>query len=87
MANLELFDEKLGKSLSQNLTAKELAECIIVAALESEFGRSFTLNAGFAKMVKTLADSIVTNPELRRQALAVASTYIKNNHGHKKDFT
>lgn len=71
--------------MDPNLTAKELAERIVIAALESEFGKSFTLTAGFAKMVNTLADSIVTNPDLRRQTLAVASTYIKKNRGNKKD--
>lgn len=87
MPNLDNFEEKLEKSIDPNLTAKELAERIVVAALESEFGKSFTLSAGFAKMVNTLADSIVTNPELRRQTLAVASVYIKKNRGNKKDIT
>ena len=85
MPNLDHFEEKLEKSIESNLTAKELAERIVIAALESEFGKSFTLSRGFDKMVNTLADSIVTNPELRRQALAVASTYIKKNRGSTKD--
>lgn len=87
MPNLVNFEEKLEKALDPNLTAKELAERIVTAALESEFGKSFTMSRGFAKMVNTLADSIVTNPELRRQALAVASAYIKKNRGNKKDIT
>ena len=87
MPNLDTFEEKLGSTLDPNLTAKELAERIVTAALESEFGKSFTISRGFAKMVSTLADSIVTNPELRRQALAVASVYIKRNRGNKKNIT
>jgi hypothetical protein len=87
MPNLGLFEEKLQNTLDQNLSAKELAERIVVAALESEFGKSFTMSRGFAKMVNTLADSIVTNPELRRQALAVASTYINKNRGNKTSIT
>ncbi|MBU0671851.1 MAG: hypothetical protein KJ732_02355 [Candidatus Margulisbacteria bacterium] len=87
MPNLEAFKSKLEKNLTANLTAKELAECIVFAALESEYGRNFTLSAGFAKMVNTLADSIVTNPELRRQALAIASLYIKNNSDSQKSIT
>jgi len=87
MPNLDNFEEKLEKSINPNLSAKELAERIVSAALESEFGRSFTLSPGFAKMVNTLADSIVTNPDLRRQALAVASVYIKKNRGNTKDLT
>ncbi|MFH1347270.1 MAG: hypothetical protein ABIH22_01120 [Candidatus Margulisiibacteriota bacterium] len=87
MPNIDNFKDKLERSLDSNLTAKELAERIVLAALESEYGKSFTLSAGFAKMVNTLADSIVTNPELRRQALAVASFYVKKNSGNKKDLT
>ena len=85
MPNLDIFEEKLGEIIDPSLSAKELAERIVVAALESEYGRSFTLTAGFAKMVNTLADSIVTNPELRRQSLAVASIYISKNRDHQKD--
>ena len=85
MPNLDHFEEKLEKLIDSNLTAKELAERIVIAALESEFGKSFTLTAGFDKMVNTLANSIVTNPDLRRQTLAVASTYIKKNRGSTKD--
>jgi hypothetical protein len=79
MQNIINFQEKLGNLIEPTLTAKGLAECIVIAALESEYGKSFTLNRGFARMVSVLADSIVANPELRRQALAVASTYFKQN--------
>jgi hypothetical protein len=57
-------------------SARELVEKIVKSALEVEYGASFTVNAGFAKMVSKITDSIVTNPELRRQALSVASVYI-----------
>ena len=84
MPNLDNFKNKLEQTLHANLTAKELAERIVLAALESEYGRGFTLTPGFAKMVDTLADSIVANPELRRQALAVASSCINDS---KKSLT
>ncbi|MDD5382900.1 MAG: hypothetical protein PHH60_04515 [Candidatus Margulisbacteria bacterium] len=88
MPSIDTFNEKLSTMLDANLTAKELAERIVIAALESEFGRSFTLTAGFAKMVNTLADSIVTNPDMRRQALAIASIYIsKNRDNDQKNIT
>lgn len=77
MPNINTFEEKLKDSIDANLPAKELAKRIVVAVLESEYGKTFTLTSGFAKMVNTLADSIVTNPDLRRQTLAVASAYIK----------
>jgi hypothetical protein len=77
MPNFELFEQKLASNLSPALSAKELAERFVVAALEAEYGRSFTMTPGFAKMVDTLAEMIVTNPDLRRQTLAMASLYIK----------
>ncbi len=72
----DLFAERLSNSLEPNLSAKELIEKMVRSALEVEFGYSFTLTKGFAKMVGTIADSIMTNPELRRQSLAVASKYL-----------
>lgn len=80
MPNINRFKDKLGQTINSNLTAKELAERIVRAALETEYGKNFTMTAGFAKMVNTLADSIVANPELRRQALSVATHYIKNDN-------
>ncbi len=79
MPNIANFEERLGTAITADLSAKELAERIVIAALESEYGRNFTSSPGFAKMVNTLADTIVTNPDLRRQALAVASHYINGN--------
>lgn len=87
MPNLEAFEEKIGTFIHPSLSAKEMATQIVTAALEAEFGRSFTLSRGFDKMVNTLAEVVVTNPDLRRQALAVASFYIKKNRDHQKDRT
>lgn len=79
MPNLEAFKEKIEGSVHSGLSAKEMAERFVVAALEAEYGKTFTLSPNFAKMVSTLAEMIVTNPELRRQALATASMYIRKN--------
>jgi len=80
MPNLEAFKEKISGNLSPTLSANEIAEKIVMAALEVEFGRSFILShqsrftsaRSFAKMVKSIAEAIVTNPDLRRQALHLA---------------
>lgn len=87
MPSLDNFKDKLAENIHANLSAKELAERIVLAALESEYGKNFTLTPGFAKMVNTLADSIVTNPDLRRQALAIASHYISKNRDNQKSIT
>ena len=61
-----------------------MAEAMVIAALEAEYGRSFTLSKGFAKMVNTLAEVLVTNPELRRQALSIASLCSQKKRDHQK---
>ena len=85
MPNLEAFEERVTRVMHPSLSAKEMAEHFVIAALEAEFGRAFTLSPGFAKMVSTLAEMIVTNPDLRRQTLAVASVMIKKNRVNQKN--
>jgi hypothetical protein len=76
LAKSDIFSMRLEDTLEPTHSAKELIERIIKAALEVEFGPSFTLSKGFDRMVSTIADSVITNPELRRQALSVASVCI-----------
>jgi hypothetical protein len=84
--NIQRFQEKLKETLTSNLPAKELVSIIISGALEVEFGRSFTLSRNFDKIVRKVADTVVTNPDLRRQALAVASIFLeKKMHAGKKN--
>lgn len=79
MPNYELFEAKMSLNLNPALSAREMAERVVLAALEAEYGKSFTTSPGFAKMVDTLAEMIVTNPDLRRQTLAMASQFIKKS--------
>ena len=81
----DLFHMRLEEVLNPSLSAKELIERIIKAALEVEFGPSFTLSRGFDKMVSSIADTIITNPDLRRQALSIASIYIRKKMDTLKD--
>lgn len=85
MPNLEAFEEKISTAIHPSLSAKEMAEKFVIAALEAEFGKTFTLTPGFDKMVNTLAEIIVTNPDLRRQTLSIASIYIQKNRDHQKN--
>jgi hypothetical protein len=71
---IDIFHSRIMEHVSPSNTAKELVEKIVKSALEVEYGSQFTLSPGFAKMVSKIADVVVTNPELRRQALQVAST-------------
>ena len=73
---VDIFHSRMLETIGPGSSAKELIEKIVRSALEVEFGSSFTLSPGFTKMVSKIADSVVTNPELRRQALSIAGTYI-----------
>lgn len=87
MPNLEAFEEKILTGMDPTLTARQIAERMVIAALEAEYGKTFTLSRNFAKMVDALSEILVTNPELRRQTLAVASTYIRKSREHQKNRT
>jgi len=75
-SNHFMFRERVKDIIDPSQPAKETVENMVKAALEVEFGSSFSFNPRFPKMVSKIADSILTNQELRRQALAVASTYM-----------
>ena len=73
---VEIFHSRMLEQIDPSHSAKELVEKIVKSALEVEYGSSFALSPGFTKMVSKIADVVVGNPDLRRQALAVASIYI-----------
>jgi hypothetical protein len=73
---MEIFHSRMVERIDPSNTAKELVEGIVRSALEVEYGSGFALSSGFGKMVSKIADVVVSNPELRRQALSVAGSYI-----------
>lgn len=73
---VDIFHTRMLEQIDPGSSAKDLIEKIVKSALEVEYGAAFTVNPGFAKMVSKIADAVITNPDLRRQALSVASTYI-----------
>jgi hypothetical protein len=73
---MEIFHSRMLERIDPRSSAKELVEGIVKSALEVEYGSGFALSSGFGKMVSKIADVVVSNPELRRQALSVAGTYI-----------
>jgi len=73
---IDMFHSRMLEQIDPAHSAKELVEKIIKSALDVEYGASFALSPGFSKMVSKIADVVVANPELRRQALSIASIYI-----------
>jgi hypothetical protein len=73
---IDIFHSRMLEQIDPAHSAKELIERIVKSALEVEYGAQFALSPGFTKMVSKIADVVVANPDLRRQALSVASAYI-----------
>ena len=73
---IDIFHSRMLEQIDPAHSAKELVEKIIKSALDVEYGASFALSPGFSKMVSKIADVVVANPDLRRQALSIASIYI-----------
>jgi hypothetical protein len=73
---IDIFHSRMLEQIDPAHSAKELVEKIVKSALDVEYGASFALSPGFSKMVSKIADVVVANPDLRRQALSVASIYI-----------
>jgi hypothetical protein len=73
---IDMFHSRMLEQIDPAHSAKELVEKIIKSALDVEYGASFALSPGFSKMVSKIADVVVANPDLRRQALSIASIYI-----------
>lgn len=73
---IDIFHSRMLEQIDPSHSAKELVEKIVRSALEVEYGAQFALTSGFSKMVSKIADVVVANPDLRRQALSVASVYI-----------
>jgi len=73
---VDIFHTRMLEQIQPHNSARELVEKIVKTALEVEYGQSFTVSKNFARMVSKISDAIVTNPDLRRQALSVASVYI-----------
>ena len=79
------FASKINEVIHPHHTAKEMVEKLVRSALEVEYGASFTASKGFGDMVSKIADVIITNPELRRQALSIASNTIEQKKAEKND--
>lgn len=80
-SNTQLFRERLEKKIVPTMTAKDMAFSIVKTALEIEFGPSFTTFKGSDKMIRKIADSVMVNPQLRRQALTI-STFVLDKKIH-----
>ncbi len=76
ISNIDLFRERLEKYLMSTMPARDMVFFIVKSALEIELGPNFTLMNGSDKMIRKIADSVLVNPQLRRQALSISTNIL-----------
>ena len=79
------FRQKLTKAIDPYLPAKDLAACAVRVALEIEYGPAFAGGELSDKMIDTIANTIMTNPELRREMLSMVSPILSEKIGQQKN--
>ncbi len=76
-SKLVQFKEALAETVNPYLPAKELVVQVVRTALNVQYGGAFTKSSFSARMVDTIASTIITNPELRRQVFVMVDPILK----------
>ena len=74
---ITLFEKGLENELSANDTLEDAIHKIVKMALASEFGPSFVKSDGADGMVETIVSGILSDNELRKQALVLVDRFAK----------
>ena len=72
---VDLFEKGLGANIDRSDTVDNAIEKMVKTALACEFGPSFVIQKGAERMVKTISHGIVTDSELRKQALIIIDRF------------
>ena len=72
---LELFEKGLGKEIKKSDTIDQAITKIVRMALAAEFGPSLVKSKGADRMVKTISAGIMSDPDLRKQALFILDRF------------
>lgn len=72
-----LFEKGLAMQLKKTDTIDNALQSMVKVALAAEFGPSFLHQTGSKKMVQTITQGILSDPELRRQAMVIIDRYAK----------
>ncbi|MDD5383137.1 MAG: hypothetical protein PHH60_05735 [Candidatus Margulisbacteria bacterium] len=72
---LNLFEKGLAAELAKDDTIEQAVTKIVKMALAAEFGPSLVAAKGAKGMIDTISRSILTNPELRKQALIILDRF------------
>ncbi|PIS29373.1 hypothetical protein COT42_05660 [Candidatus Saganbacteria bacterium CG08_land_8_20_14_0_20_45_16] len=72
---LELFEKGLANELKKEDTIEQAVTKIVKMALAAEFGPSLVAAKGAKQMVETITCGILTDSQLRRQALIIVDRF------------
>lgn len=72
---LELFEKGLLSTIDKQDPIEKAIEKIVKTALACEFGPSFVVQKGAERMIKTISHGIITDAQLRKQALIIMDKF------------
>jgi hypothetical protein len=75
LSKIELFEKGLANELQMSDTIEKSVEKIVKMALACEFGPSLLTKSGAKAMVATISRGILSDRELRRNALIIADRF------------
>lgn len=75
--HVALFEKGLSMQIKKTDTIDMALQSMVKVALAAEFGPSFLHQTGSKKMVQTITMGILSDPELRRQAMVIIDRYAK----------
>jgi len=77
LQKLELFEKGLAKEIRQADSIDQAITKMVRMALAAEFGPSLVTAQGARPMVETIARAILTDPQLKKQALIIIDRFAK----------
>lgn len=75
---LDLFEKGLSIEIQKTDTIEQAVTKIVRMAIASEFGASFVKARGAENMIKTIVMGIMSDSELRKQALLIIDRYARD---------
>lgn len=75
LEKLELFEKGLANELKKEDTIQQAIAKIVKMAVAAEFGPSLVAAKGAQAMIETITRGIMSDPELRKQALIIIDRF------------
>lgn len=75
LEKIALFEKGLGQELKKEDTIEMAVTKIVRMAVAAEFGASLVVSQGARQMINTISRGILTDSELRKQALLILDRF------------